>query len=161
MDEGDRRNERAGGHGPRGPGQGPKAAVASPTYQALAESFTARLDQLLSSRRLLIRAWRDLGRSWPKRFDTESVAAAQASLQREIEALEERRERWALRCSPQHSGFWIAAYDRLARISEGSGQARPDSSEHRHLLSLARRDRRRQQAWQRRAIESETGERER
>ena len=158
MDESDRRNERAGGHGPRGPGQGPEAAVPSPTYQALAVSFTARLDQLLSSRRLLIRAWRDLGRSWPKRFDTESVAAAQASLQREIEALEERRQRWALRCSPQDPGFWIAAYDRLARISEDSGQVQPDSSEHRNLLSLARRYRQRQQAWQRRAIESAAAE---
>ena len=158
MDESDRRNERAGGHGPRGPGQGPKAAVASPTYQALAESFTARLDQLLSSRRLLLRAWRDLGRCWPNWFDAKSVAATEARLQREIEALEERRQRWALRCSPQDPGFWIAAYDRLARISEGSGQVHPGSSEHRDLLRLARRYRRRQQAWQRRAMESAAGE---
>ena len=158
MDDSDRRSGQPGGQGRRGPGEGPGAAAASPTYQALAESFTARLDQLLSSRRLLIRAWRDLGRCWPNWFDAESVAATEARLHRDIEALEARRQHWALRCSPQDPGFWIAVYDRLARISEDSGQVHPDSSEHRDLLSLARRYRQRQQAWQRGAIESAAAE---
>jgi hypothetical protein len=126
----------------------------SPPYQELAGQFTTRLDVLLSSKRALVRAWLGLSRSWHGQvhhvFGSETAEAALDRLHAEIEVLQRRRNDWVPRSSPEDPRYWIAAYDRLARLCEGAAGTSGDP-EARHLHGLARRYRRRQQAWQRRA----------
>lgn len=133
----------------------------SPRYQDLAGEFTTRLDVLLAAKRTLVRAWWSLSRSWHGQvhdvFGSETAEAALDRLHAEIEALHSRRDRWVPRSSPGDPRYWIATYDKLARVCEEAAGNSP-VLEGRRLLELARRYRRRQQAWQRRAAESPPAE---
>ena len=124
-------------------------------YQELAGQFTTRLDVLLAAKRTLVRAWLDLSRSLNGQvhhvFGSETADAALDRLHAEIEALQRRRERWVPRSSPDDPRYWIATNDRLARLAERA--ATSPGLEARHLVELAGRYRRRQQEWQRRAVD--------
>ena len=128
----------------------------SVTHEELAGQFITRLDVLLAAKRTLVRAWLDLARSWQGQvhhvFGSETAEAALDRLHAEIEALQRRRERWVPRSSPDDPRFWIATYDRLARLAERGAGSSP-GLEARRLVEVARRYRRRQREWQRRAVD--------
>ena len=127
-----------GGTG-RGLGLG---APSSSGYRRLADGFTTRLDLLMHSKRLLL-----------SRRERDAEAPEADRLRRELDTLQERRDYWVMRCSPDDPRFWIGAYGRLLGLYEQAIEQSPPSQDAAHLRDAASRYRMRLQGWRRKAAE--------
>jgi hypothetical protein len=111
-------------------------------YRRLADGFTTRLDLLMHSKRLLL-----------ARRERESEAPDADRLRHELAALQERRDYWVMRCSPDDPRFWIGAYGRLLGLYDRAIQQSPPSADAVHLQQAASQYRERLQGWRRKAAE--------